>query len=376
MGDVGVKGFVAEKWRRRATESIFRHAEKFAGKAVAAGVALVVAVARVQAEPEPGLAIGFDALRWQSDAEIQADFDDFAHLGVRWLRTDLNWAVVQAAGAESFDWSGMDRIVDLAEAASIRVLPVVGSTPAWDWEVPGEPGPPRDMAAFGRFMAAAVARYAPRGIRDWEIWNEPNMASAWGGPPDPATYAALLGAGAAAVRAVDPGARVLFGGLAAVRATGPDGAETEWYSARDFLREAYAAGAAAHFDVMSFHPYTYPRLPDSWLPTGWSLMGDIGRMMQAAGDGAKPIWVTEFGAPTRGEDAVSELDQAETLLLGFTLIEKAGWSGPFLWYSYRDIGRDSEDRESWFGMIGPDDRRKPVYDAFRKLSLPLTGRSP
>ncbi|HRO13467.1 MAG TPA: hypothetical protein PLL33_00170, partial [Paracoccus sp. (in: a-proteobacteria)] len=99
-----------------------------------------------------GLAVGLDALRWQDSLDLRAEFADYAAMGVRWLRTDLNWATVQRDGPDSFDWEEMDRIVDLASVFGIGLLPVVGSAPEWAWQDPEDTSPPRDPDAFGRFL--------------------------------------------------------------------------------------------------------------------------------------------------------------------------------------------------------------------------------
>ena len=43
-----------------------------------------------------GIAVGLDTLRGRDEADLRAEFADFAQLGVRWLRTDIYWADVQA----------------------------------------------------------------------------------------------------------------------------------------------------------------------------------------------------------------------------------------------------------------------------------------
>lgn len=66
-----------------------------------------------------GLAVGLDTFRGRDDAELRAEFADFAALGVRWLRTDIYWADVQAKGPGSYDWSETDHILDLAQEFGI-----------------------------------------------------------------------------------------------------------------------------------------------------------------------------------------------------------------------------------------------------------------
>ena len=70
---------------------------------------------------------------------------------------------------------------------------------------PADPGP------FAQFAGAAAARYAPLGVHDWEIWNEPNGAF-WLPAPNPAAYVAWLRV-MPAIKAADPEATVISGGL-------------------------------------------------------------------------------------------------------------------------------------------------------------------
>ena len=243
-----------------------RDALALGGRAALALLIAGVAPRGAAADDAPmpvGLAVGIDALRWQDDAALSREFADYARLGASWLRTDLNWSLVQPAGPDGYDWSSMDRVLALCERHGIRLLPVVGSTPGWAAETPGRPSPPRDPEDFARFAAAAVARYRPRGVRTWEIWNEPNMSGSWPPAPDPARYARLLVAASAAMRKADTGATILSGGLASAVETGPAGAVAH-HAAVDFLERIYAAGAGGAFDAVAFHPYSFPLLPEDF----------------------------------------------------------------------------------------------------------------
>ncbi len=316
-----------------------------------------------------GLAVGLDALRWQDSLDLQAEFADYAAMGVRWLRTDLNWESVQREGPDSFDWREMDRIVSLAGSFGITVLPVVGSTPEWAWQDRERASPPRDPEAFGRFLTAAVRRYAPRGIHAWEIWNEPNLEGPFPPLPDPIAYAVLLKVGSAAIRAADPEATVILGGLASVTTTRLQG-NPPAMAAVEFLETVYAEGAGGSFDAVGFHPYTGEDPPDIGAPqNSWGLMaGPIRAIMAAHGDEDKQIWITEYGAPTNeDEGSASEERQAELLAAGVALARETPWVGPLFWYSYRDLGDDPEYSEDWFGLIAKDGRSKPARAVMEEI---------
>jgi hypothetical protein len=63
----------------------------------------------------------------------------------------------------------------------------------------------------------------------------------------------------------------------------------------------YAAGRP-WCDAVAIHPYTQPKLPSAQLAIygGWAVVPNMRATMVANGDGAKPMWVTEFGAPSGG----------------------------------------------------------------------------
>ena len=322
-----------------------------------------------------GIATGLDALRWQDDAALRAELADYARLGAGWLRTDLNWAAVQAEGPDGHDWSSMDRIVALAREQGLRVLPVVGFAPDWARTGPDGPLAPDAAEHFARFVTAAVERYRPEGVRAWEIWNEPNMDGFWPGEPDPAAYARLLWAAHDAIERSDPEALVISGGLASAPETDPE-PPIDHYGAAAFLEALYAEGAGGAFDALGFHPYSHPLMPGDPEPwNGWRLMGGpIRDLMTAQGDETKPVWITEYGAPTNAEGGgVSEEEQAAMLVEAHRLAEDTPWIGPLFWYSYRDLGTDPADEEHWFGLVRRPGEPKPSYGAFRDLARDAPG---
>jgi hypothetical protein len=135
------------------------------------------------------------------------------------------------------------------------------------------------------------------------VWNEPNYQVFWQPTPNAAAYTALLKAAYTAIKAADPDAVVVAGGIAATPDQG-----TKMVSAVRFVSEMYQAGAAGYFDALSFHPYHYyvkfsqgGGMPSSPL----TMVNAIHDLMVANGDGNKKIWATEYGEPSSlGGDAV------------------------------------------------------------------------
>lgn len=294
---------------------------------------------------------------------VDRDLALLSATGVRWLRLALDWERVEPTPG-AVDFSRFDRVVDLAAARGIRTLLVPTYAPAWARRVPSGPEP-RSAAEFATFVGRAVAHFRTRGVRDWEIWNEPNLPRFWGPRVSPRRYGSLLRPSAAIVRAVDPGARILSGGLA--RTVDSSGGLT----ALRFLRGVLRSGGLGDVDAVAVHPYTYPlraSVPTTDRRNAWPDLGlrpdSVRAQLRAAGRGRLPIWVTEFGAPTGGVDGVTEQEQAAILADGYALARRSRRLGPVFWYANRDLSPIPGDRERSFGLFRFDFTAKPAVAAF------------
>lgn len=247
--------------------------------------------------------------------------------GVTSIRMPVVWSVVQGARNGLFNWSSVDGQVENAAKAELEVLPFLAGAPAWavpEVNVPGSGGSvkapthlPISGAArsgWAAFVAAAVARYGPNGsfwaehpavpvhpMRTWQIWNEPNFKY-FVTHPNPAEYGKLVASSYAAIKAADPGAKVILAGLFAR----PKGSRTangkhkslNWY-ASDFLEQMYklTPGVRTKFSGTALHPYTYYF---SELP---AVIEEMRHVMAKNHDAGKGLWITEIGwssgKPTR-----------------------------------------------------------------------------
>ncbi|HVE68775.1 MAG TPA: cellulase family glycosylhydrolase [Solirubrobacteraceae bacterium] len=303
----------------------------------------------------------------QDPVTLARDLDAMRAMGARWLRLDINWAQIQDRGPDVYDWTIIDRVVQGATARGMRVLGTLNYTPTWARPPGTAPGHPPPPGPFAQFAATAVRHYAALGVHAYEVWNEPNLAPYWTPRANPAAYAEVLKAAYPAIKAADPSATVVSGGMAPAGTAGND------LSPVDFLAGLYAAGAGRAFDAVGHHPYTwpaYPGDPELWSP--WYQMygtrPNLRSVMAANGDRAKRIWATEYGAPTNGVDGsrVTEPEQAAMLRKAYRLFARYEWGGPLFWYAHRDLGAPgSPSRESFFGLLRHDFSPKESYAAFR-----------
>jgi len=312
-----------------------------------------------------GVAPTTSVLGEDSPQELQRDFELISSTGARWVRFDFDWG-----GAEpepgSYDWDRIDRIVRAAQARRLSILATVAYTPAWARpEGTTDKTPPTDPAAYGRFARAAALRYGPLGVHHWELWNEPNVSEFWEPAPDPAAYAALLKAGAGAIRSADPAATIVSAGLAPA-ADRSDGAGV---SPRTFLRGVYDAGAGPALDAVGVHPYSFPDPPLTPEPYNtFFTLPETYQVMVDHGDGAKRIWGTEFGFPTgASKRAVSDEEQADRLREGYDQWRRWSFTGPLFWYSHRDRTNNQASEDN-FGLVTNDGRPKPALAALRAVT--------
>ena len=319
----------------------------------------------------PGIATG-GGVQYLSPVELTEYMDGLAAVNAKWVRFDFAWSDIQATDSATFSWAKYDAVVAAAKARNIEVLGMIGYTPAWARPAGcnNDKCHPNDPAQFATFVGQTVDRYKAEGVTNWEIWNEPNIETFWQPAPNVAQYSELLQQSYITAKAADPTALVLNGGFSPAESNGTNIAPT------DFLSGLYSSGAGAYFDAVAHHPYCFSGTfdcPSTYAPwSAWSQMSEtpvnMRDIMTANGDSFKKIWVTEFGAPTKGSASVSEAQQATMLNNAYAILQSKPWAGPLFWYSYKDAGTNKKDREDWFGFIRYNGTHKPAYDTYMGLS--------
>jgi hypothetical protein len=194
-----------------------------------------------------------------------------------WVRAaGVSWSAVQPAGPDDHNWSALaSNEAQWINAAQHNLKPIVivSNTPTWAQAKPGYfcgPIKPQNLADFGNFMFDLVQRYsgAPYNVHYWEIWNEPDVDASLvppnsafgclGNKNDPyyggGAYADLLKAVYPRIKAADPSAQVMTGGLLLncdpnLPAVCPDPLPAR------FFEGVLRAGGGPYFDIVSFHAY-------------------------------------------------------------------------------------------------------------------------
>ncbi len=192
--------------------------------------------------------------------------------GVYWVRFDaFEWDRIEPVLTvpSTFHWENVDEASLLrANQNGLKVIAVVKYTPDWAQKYPGSAcGPIKSAAfsAFAEFLTEAVNRYKnpPYNIKYWELGNEidapvyyaRSVFGCWGDEGDPyfggEYYAQMLKAAYPAIKAADPQAQVLLGGLVL------DNPNEIPYSIARFFEGVLRGGGGPFFDLVNFHSYSY-----------------------------------------------------------------------------------------------------------------------
>jgi hypothetical protein len=311
----------------------------------------------------PGFDLGAQARAMEAD-------------GVGSERLEIAWDTVEPRPG-TYDFSLVDRKVLAAARARIGVLGLIVRAPAWASGRAGSPfTPPRDPARYAAFAKVLVARYGPGGqlwrahpevaavpVRDWEIWNEPNLAVYWTRQPFMRPYARLLNAAYAAIRGADRGATVVMAGMAN-------------FSWRDLGRLYRSAGVRPRFDAAAAHPF-------SGRPSNAVKIVRLNReVLDRHGAARRPLWLTELTwssakgrkTPITQDWETTEAGQAQRLRRAYALFIRARRSlrlQRIYWYTWVTTDRNSVNSFDYSGLrtMQPDGTvtDKPAAAAFRDV---------
>jgi hypothetical protein len=286
-------------------------------------LALVPAAASAQRLPANFFGVMINGPLDSPNADLMAEEGVMRQAGVQSQRVPFNWDLIQRDPNAAPDWSQVDRKVLAAAANGMSVLGLVLGSPPWASTHPNIPlSPPKDPGTYANFMRLCIARYGPFGsfwtehpevpatpIRDWQVWNEPNLSDYFSVQPFAKPYVRLLRAARKAIKSADPGATVVMAGLA----------NFSWRA----LAQLYKAHVKGLFDVAAVHPFSgHPA-------NSVKIVKYNRRVMVRYHDARKPVWLTELTWPSaKGKTKnihgweTTEAGQAKRLTTGYRLYIK------------------------------------------------------
>ncbi len=339
------------------------------------------------AEPLPPVTEADGRLGTCFSALYAEDAQSAYDAGARWDRFPFRWVDIEPAPGE-FDVQYQESQVTRNLSYGLNVIGILGATPAWAaacptttvaalpagrvsplWSEWWHACPPQNLDLawddsnnhWSNHVQAVVDHFKDE-VDVWEIWNEPDAAWYWKGTP--AQYARLLQVAYRAVKAADPEATVLFGGLA------------YWENPAFYMEvldvlaaDPEAAGHTHYFDVMSLHLYAN-------VEQAHDIAAQVGAEV-AARVGPHPLWLTETGIKvwTVGEDECppdatdcppyysAEADEAAAYVIEAYADARAAGVERVLFFRLRDddVGQPLEH----FGLLEGDYTVRPSYTAYQ-----------
>lgn len=321
--------------------------------------------------------------------------DDWPRLGIHTLRAGERMLSLAAAAEfdtvvqlfawreieptpDQFHWEAADQVVAAAEYYCLDLVVRLDQHPAWVSDVDVSlNAPPENLDDYADYVQRVAERYRGR-VRAYIIWNEPNLAIEWGGQrPDPAGFTRLLAAGYRAVKAGDPQALVVAAGLAPTNSR-----DEQAMDERDFLREMYRAGAAAYFDVLAAHPYSFGQPPDAPASDSdhpaFDRLVQLREIMVAFGDRHKPVWITEMGwtvmpPPEQPDIGVSPQQQAAYLVQALDIIRQQ-WPWVKLVTVWNLAQVEPGNSFGGYSLLDAGGDPRPAYYAWQKAVPPRAER--
>jgi polysaccharide biosynthesis protein PslG len=260
--------------------------------------------------------------------------------------TATTWARLEPYN-DTWEFSLLDKWVELAERSGQRVVLTLGQSPAWasarpddiTWFGPGAPAEPSSLDDWRDYVATVAERYRGR-IHAYEIWNEPNDPIF--GTASPAALADLTRVADEALADADPAALLVS---APVYSTG-------------FLALMCDAGACNNVDAIGFH--LYDDRPER-------LVADLNAVHLVLADRGitTPVWLTEGAS---GSNTVDEATNA-ALLARWHLSAIAAGMDRAWWYTW-GVGGDIWGATALPSSLAPN----AAHRAFVTLQDWLVGR--
>ncbi|MGQ9926907.1 MAG: hypothetical protein ACUVS4_08555 [Chloroflexaceae bacterium] len=313
--------------------------------------------------------------------------------GTAWVRRNaLEWKHIEPERGGGYHWDHpgvqvIEQDMRTASELGVNLIVIIRGSPSWataPYTADCAPINPAYYQDFARFMAEVVHRYSgpPYNVRYWELGNEPDayvfpndsVFGCWGITTDPyyggRAYGEMLKVVYPAIKAANPDAIVLNGGLLLDRPYRPE--DPASVPGR-FLEGMLVAGAGPAFDILSFHSYTFWRIPGQpdlgprvdWRPAY------LREVLARYGIAERPLLRTENALLCPGTITPEcRWAQADYLSRAFTRALRDGLLAD-IWYIY-----DSDSYHNT-ALIEPGDVLvpRPAYFAYRHASRTLAGAS-
>jgi len=387
--------------------SFRRNRETVASASMAASSSTTYLPITLHGYPRPVTGFGAQVLPNKSNQVM----DYMKDADVYWMRVNaINWNEIEPIRTDppTYHWEMVNETnLSSASLNGMQIIATIRFAPEWAREPQSFECSPilqDKLDEYTQFLQALVQRYSypPYNIKYWELGNEPDIDPSlltdpgsgfgcWGDESDDyyggGYYAEMLKVAYPAIKAVDPTAQVLIGGLLLdCDPTNPPPGKA--CKPAKFLEGILNNGGGPFFDIVSFHGYpTYSSSApggelyyDTHFP-GWEVRGgvvlgkvDFLREVLANNGLNKPIMHTEGslicpegnGADCNPPSAAFFQAQADYVVWLYVRNWVAGLKGT-IWYQFNGPGWRNG------GLLDENQDPRPAYYALDFLTQELKG---
>jgi hypothetical protein len=292
-----------------------------------------------------------------------------------WERIIFDWAQHQPNGPD--DWNTLnvdDRWLKAAQDCGREVVAIFKHTPAWATDGTPGPGVPRGLYlpiddpgnVWARFVRKSAEYYAPRGVKRFIIWNEPDITSdtygfEFEGNLD--DYYQMLKVAYLAAKEGNPDAEIHLAGTTYWHDVN---AGRRLYLDRLLQRITSDPEAAAHgyyFDVVSLHIYFRTE-------TVYDIVRQTRALLDQYGLSDKRIWINETNAgptddplwPVVRPQYQIDLAQQSAFLVQAAALGLAAGAERIAVYKFYDWNLPPGGEA--FGLLRADQSRRPAFDSW------------
>lgn len=280
-------------------------------------------------------------------------------VGVSSVRVDAPWKLIEAQRGQYAVPNWLDQLVTASLQAGMQPLLILDyGNPFYSSD---KPKTPDEVEAFKRYAVFVVNHFKGR-VHTYELWNEWNSKTGGTTGSDAESYVAFASQIVPAIRAADPGVKVISQGVS------PGGVRGGW------LNHFFDIKGYKLFDGVALHPYSWPWKTDR-NPEATIQFVDRLQAAAQASNGGKPIdfYITEMGWPTFKGDMGENREAAAAYLSRFMLLASCRtYIRGVWWYGLIDEGNDAADPEQNFGIYDSAKNEKPAAVALQKTTQVLS----
>jgi hypothetical protein len=313
---------------------------------------------------------------------LSSQYASMQQAGAGWVRINFR------LGACFTDWTSLgcngktalatyDQVVHSALESKLQVLGLL-SNESWqgkqaDWtannaeNTPGIGNNPY-IDDFGQKAAAVLATHFSSQISQWEVWNEPNAWTSSAAPGVytggsflyPSNFAWLLTQSYSAIKAANPTATVISGGIFSHHTDNGSGYLSSTYDMGS--KHAGWVKRAYPLDAVGQHLY----LDQSRAASGDALSAALQDLRDAylqyeGRHTSKMTYVTEVGWST---DAVSAAVQAQNLQTAYGVFRNTGYVARAYWLGIQDI----PEAGLFYGLVDTNGVQKPSFTGYQQYA--------